>query len=676
MKILIVFDSLIRMGGLKKVEHGGCGSAVDIFSLTSELAAAQRLKHELRDRKFDTVTDLNSAKSIDDQVSRLRQDLCRWTAKVGAMYIQGKTVKEWFQLPGENVSTWWFGLISEKNNSKTGAFLKIAQIQALHEILSRGAYDLCLVGILDRDLRRAIRSLCAEPKVQMKLIPVRPPQNVKLKVKYALKSFGLLGDLLLGMIHWLRFLRRSSMARRTLGLRTHRMPDSQHLLFISYFPLVERNALERGVFKNQYALALQEKLKELDLSMVWLFRCLELPGYDFDRAITLAAQLVRRGEKLFVLEEFLNFKDAVKSLALWFRQAFLSARLYGHMDERSLHSQPVGLLAQPVIKSLWNESFCGYAALEAILNYFIFRQALREIPYVSDCLYYAEMHGWEKAFNAAKKTEKPHVRAIGFQHSSVSRNFFPYFYDPSETRVRGDVQDMPLPDVLACNGELMHDHLSESGYPRLTQVEAARHLYLSKPLSNSFPIRRSAPALLVAGSIERLETRALAALVYAAFPSSERFKIWFKGHPWMPFELIFEESGIDLHKSRYVIRKDNLEECLEQAWAVLVPSSSVAIEALAFGCEVVVPIFSDFVNMSPLVGYEEYCHQVTSAQELKETMEKIVSGHVANDAAEKRQFVKKYWALDRTMPKWEQLLTRNRMAEIEDAESKRCYSHI
>jgi len=230
--------------------------------------------------------------------------------------------------------------------------------------------------------------------------------------------------------------------------------------------------------------------------------------------------------------------------------------------------------------------------------------------------------------------------------------------------------------VLACNGELTCARLSESGYPNLTQVEAARHLYLDEPLSSLFPPRPSGRVLLVAGSIDKTEAGALVALVYGAFPKSEQFEIWFKGHPSMPFEPVFMEGGIDVRKTGYKVRGNDEVNCLKDAWVVLVPSSSVAIEALAFGCEVIVPVFPDSVCMSPLVGYEAYYHKVTCVEELKITMESIMSGNGLNNVDEKKRFTRRYWNLDRKMPKWEKLLRRYRIDQVDHVKSKRRYSYV
>jgi len=80
---------------------------------------------------------------------------------------------------------------------------------------------------------------------------------------------------------------------------------------------------------------------------------------------------------------------------------------------------------------------------------------------------------------------------------------------------------------------------------------------------------------------------------------------------------------------------------------------------MAYGCEVVVPFFPDAVCISPVVGFEDYYHKVTTPEELCNTVSKIFSRHVLKSTDEYRKFVKSYWDLDPSLNKWAELLTRH-----------------
>ncbi|MCG2831356.1 MAG: hypothetical protein L6302_09920, partial [Desulfobacteraceae bacterium] len=634
-------------------------SEIVLFPLTSDPAVLNRTIAELQSQRCPSVKQINSAQAIADQVKYLQKAICKWSADIGKWKVNSKALRDWLLLSGYNVSTWWLSLLSEKNTLKTNAFFRIAQICAVRSFLSKGEYGFCVIAVSDRNFRKALKLVADELKIQKKVLStgflVRP-EGTKTKIKAILQSFGLFGNFLQGFFTWLHFIQRGCKVRKHLSKRSERLPESDSLLFVSYFPAVDKEAAHNGVFRNKYALSLQEKLKEKHVPVVWLLMPVPFDGYDFSDAIRLANDFANNGENLFILEGFLSLRGAIKGLFLWFRQIGLSWYLFHHVNKTCLVAAPVGSEGMPIVKSLWEQSFCGSIGIGSILYCIIFKQVFKEIKHITNCLYYCEMHAWEKALNGAKNHTNPEIRTIGFQHASVSRNDLSYFYDKADTVQTGRPSDLPLPDVLACNGEYLYSLLSESGYPGLTQVESVRYLYMDKMLSSQVTPRTGRPVLLIAGAYDRNETRALVALVYAAFPKADQFDIWFKGHPSMPVEEIFEELAIDVSKTGYAICRDNISEYFGQAWAMLVSTSTVSIEALAFGCEVIIPVFPDTMLINALADCEKYYHKVTCAEDLRETMRKIMEGHSLCGIDEYRQFVKSYWNINPSLPLWSKLL--------------------
>jgi surface carbohydrate biosynthesis protein (TIGR04326 family) len=267
------------------------------------------------------------------------------------------------------------------------------------------------------------------------------------------------------------------------------------------------------------------------------------------------------------------------------------------------------------------------------------------------------MHAWEKALNAAKENSKSGAKVIGFQYAAVSRNYLNYFYHRSETTRSSDPLQMPLPDILACNGKNNQALFESYDYPCVRGVEAVRQMYLKRVISLPIPARSAKPVLLVAGSIDQKESTALISLVQSAFPQAGKIDIWFKGHPLMPFEELFEKERIELTKTGYFICHDNITNCLQKAWAVLVPTSTVAIEALAFGCEVIVPVFPNSILMNPLADYELCYQRVTTPEELKGVLDKISNRGLHVDIDARRKFIEDYFFLNPSLSRWENLLT-------------------
>jgi surface carbohydrate biosynthesis protein (TIGR04326 family) len=659
MKILLIFDNPFDVDLIVDVFKNHECSEVVVFSLISDPSISDAITAKIHSCGNFSVKIDNSALAISEQVKELRNKICRWSADIGNWKVSSKAVKDWFLLPGCGVSTWWFSLLSEKNTLKTDAYFRIAQTHAIEQLLSSNNYDLCLLSISNRSLHNAIVSAADKNRTPAKLIPANRAlvsHNYKFLILNFLEQLGWFGIFLRGIFTWFHMILRRYTAQRGLPNLRERKSSSNTLLFVSYFPAVDKKAARDGIFRNKYALSLQDKLDEKKVPITWLLMPVPLDGYNFKDAVSLARKFATHGERLFILEEFLTIKDAIRGLFLWFRQIALSFFLFHQLKKTGLAAEPVGYTCHPIVKSLWNQSFCGSVAIVGILHALIFREVFKKIPGIVDCLYYCEMHAWEKALNAAKKDINPQIRTIGYQHASVSRNDLGYFYDKSETISRGKLSDLPLPDILACNGKYLYDLLSESGYPNLIETEAVRYLYLHKTLSLEPMPRKGRPLLLVAGPYNRDEAKALTSLVCAAFPRADRFDIWFKGHPSMPFEEIFQDIGLDYLHAGFIIQHDNISEYLSKAWAVIVPTSTVAMEAVGASCEVIIPVFPDAMLMNPLADFEDYHHHVTTPQELRLVMEKIIGGYSLHGTEEYKHFIRRYWNINPSLPLWSKLL--------------------
>ncbi len=659
MKVFLVFDIPFDVKPLLDGCRDITSDEIALFPLTSDSAILTSTTTDLQSQNCRFVEQLNSAQVIAGQVKQVQKAICKWSADIGNCKVKSRTIRDWLMLPGCNISAWWLSLLSEKNTLKTNAFFRMAQIRAVRASLSNGGYDLCVIAVSDGNCREAIEIVADELGITKMILSagiVARPAGMKTRIKAVLQGLGLFGNVLQGLFTWLHFIQRGVVVRKHLSTRFEELPGGGSLLFVSYFPAVDKEAARNRVFRNKYALALQDKLKEKQIPVVWLLMPVPFDGYGFKEAVKLAKDFSDSGERLFVIEGFLTLRGALRGLLLWFRQIGLSWYLYRQVNNTCLVDAPAGRECIPVVKHLWEQSFCGSVGIGSILYCVIFGEVFKQIREITACLYYCEMHAWEKALNSAKNHRKPEIRTIGFQHASVSRNDLSYFYDRADTARTGEPSDLPLPNVLACNGEHLYSLLSESGYPGLTQVESVRYLYMDKMLSSQVPPRTGRPALLIAGAYDRAETRAMVALVHAAFPKADRFDIWFKGHPSMPVEGIFEELAIDLSETGYEIRRDNISEYFGQAWAMLVSTSTVSIEALAFGCEVIIPVFADTMLINPLADCEKYYHQVTCAEDLRKTMEEIAGGYSLCGIDEYRQFIREYWNIDAALPRWTKLL--------------------
>lgn len=654
---LFIFDETIDLETVFLRSSGDRSLAFHCFSLSGDISLSHRVAKFCRQRRSDSFF-INSAGLIEEEINRLRGNITRWSMETGDCRIGNKTIKEWFFLRKYGVSTWWFSLFSEKNPLKTDAFLKIAQIYAIKKCLEERKYSSITITVSDRDLRDSIRQVACQFSVPAQVLPSRPPCGINARMKAILKKAGILGELARGGYYLFRILKRKYLVSKYLPTTAGRQPVDDALLFITYFPYLEKDSAQTGIFRNRYAVDLQDKLAEANIPVVWVGMYVPIDGIDYEEGLKLAKRFIGKGEKFFILEEFLTIRDFFAGTLLWIQQVLVSSILYP-FAKKAILSPYIGRECLPVIKSLWNASFSGSAGIGGILYLLAFKRLFRELPCVKDCLYYSEMHAWEHALNAAKNKEKTSIKTIGFQHTSIPRNWFSYFWDKKETSRTGKPTELPLPDIMACNGELMYKILSESGYPGLTQVEALRHLYLNKTLSSPVAADSKKSMLLVAGSIDKKESLRLVEFIALSFSRPGDFDICFKGHPTMPFERLFEELGIDFIQAGYKISHKDISELLEEAQIVLVPSSTVVVEAMAYGCEVIIPVFPDSFLINPLVGFEEFYHRITCPEDLAEVIKKIRAGHKLHSLTEYRKFVRQYWDVDPSLPKWLELLSKD-----------------
>jgi hypothetical protein len=129
-----------------------------------------------------------------------------------------------------------------------------------------------------------------------------------------------------------------------------------------------------------------------------------------------------------------------------------------------------------------------------------------------------------------------------------------------------------------------------------------------------------------------------------------------KGHPSMPVEAMLRELDIDPMRSGIEVSHNTIGDDLARAALVLVCSSAVAIEALAYDCDVLVPIFAGSPCLSPLAGYPRLHRTVASPAELRAAVATFKGPRSADMADEKRRFVREYWLVDPSLRRWSHLL--------------------
>lgn len=593
------------------------GAAVVLFPVSGDWLQLARLTGEL-ERLGVQATRADAARLIDEQTTALREVLPAWTDSLADMPMGTGTVAGCLG-EGFETSVYWLGSLVERNPLKTPELQIAAVARAFDAELRKEAYGGAIILLQPGLLADALRGVAGEPA-----------------------GAGAAGSRWAHAARGLAAIARQSIwSMLARGLRLQRRAHGADVLCISYFPYVDRAAAAQDRFVNHYAAALQELFEKRDVSVAWLGLFVFIDGWSFRETVALARRFRASGTDIGLLDAYVSPRLLGRVVADFWRVGRRAARI-----ERQLGSAlgrglvPAG--ADAVAKALWRRSFTGLDLARSLIYLRVFERIVAETPKPGMALYFAEFQTWEQGLNASARPAG--WRTIAFQHTVVSRNH--YFYARSAREVQPG--QMPLPSVVAAGGELPAAAFRRSGLSTIV-VESVRQLHLRGTLDRPDRGARE-PALLIVGSIDRRETRAMLALAAAAFPAGARQPLRIKAHPSMPAEPLIAELGLD--SAQFEVVDGTVGEWLARATSVLVGSSAVAIEALAFGCDVIVPAFASAPRLTPLAGWEQFYRQVYSPEDLAAAV-----GHRPAPALEEaRRFVESYWAIDPELPRWEVLL--------------------
>lgn len=650
MKTLLVIDSGIKPDRFRDLFLIHKGGDFDLFQLSGTSSAIKDLAETLNSNSRN-IKFLDSFALINEQVDIMRLEIPSWSYSISKAAVGGRSVKERLLLPGKGVSAWWFGLISEKNTYKTDIFLRVCQSNAIRKLLDGGAYDNCVFAVSDAGLLKSFKKACLKNKVKYHVMKSTPFYSSLFFNLFSSQLFRILS----AFSYSIRLFIRGWICRLAFKQLKGARRNKNSTLFFSYFPAVDKADVSVGLFRNKYAVVLQDEIQRSGLRVSWVLMYVHmLNGYNFQESVALAKSFIKNGESLFMLEEFVTFDILLEGLYLWVWLLKESRLIFKRLDKCLLNASPFNDHNGHYLKNLWQDSFVGPKAAEGILNFLVFKKLFKVNECATRCFYLFEMQSWEKALNAASKLYPERtLRTIGFQHSVFSKNDFQYLYSREEFAEQNTLLRLPLPDKLICNGEVSLDFFGRLGYVGARKVEAARHIYLASVISGKhLQSFKKEPFLLVLCPINKTETLNLLNIVGEIFGKVPGWEIAIREHPAQPLKDIFKMNACFGRNLKHLISREDLSTSLRRAKAVLTTSGAASIEALAFDCEVIVPLFPDFMLKNPLVDFDVPCFKVISAEALISVLCKIYSGSGKVDPGKQDDFVKRYWNLDPDLTCW------------------------
>lgn len=643
--VLFVFDGGLTPAQLESISDLG-GASVSLLPLCSDFPLVESIRLRLLDMGAARVLVLDSAAMVDAEVDIIRESICEWVRCAGEVQVAGKSLTSWFFVERYHLSTWWLSLLAENNSLKTRIHLQLAQLRAIKTILKAGSVGRLVVSLGDKSLAGSLKGLANGETLPFHALVSSLRVSKRERILWLVRRAGWVGEFFLGFLAWLRLCAQATYVRFSLGT-SESIDDG--MLIATYFPAFESNSACAGIFRNRYTGELQGLLERKQIPVAWLLIYAPLSGIGFRQAVSLAAQFRKQGGRLIFPEQFLSPLRLAEVLVLWLRQAYTAQRFGEESLNHLAAIEPMCAGSQCLLEDLWRASFAGPAALLSVAYMIQFRAMWRQGLRPRGLAYICEMQSWEKALLGSRRGLRDDVPALAIQHTVVAREYYHYFASPLLTAQSGDLS-MPQADILAVNGPAVATLLSSCGYRNLREVEALRYTHLE---ANRHPVSSGVveSILLLIGSYDRNEARAMLRLVHAAFPLVREGGVMLKSHPAMPLEGVCDDLGIDWFACGYRVAEGIVDGHLRKATAVVVGSSAVAIEAAILGKPVMVPRFSDAVVMSPIAGLSCYTvMQPCSPEELRQCWENVLAHPVSGPVPPP------YWHLEPDLRRWEALL--------------------
>lgn len=429
---------------------------------------------------------------------------------------------------------------------------------------------------------------------------------------------------------------------RGLNARKEVLKNSR-FLFVTYFPFFDEEQLKRGRFIDKYYQPIQNALERKQERFAWLALIVRTDDFDWGKSIALGRQVNEWGYSLYFFDEWLTLQDF---FAIFGQHIRLSTKFLSKVPiiSREFNYPDTDRNIWQIFKKDWYNSFCGMTLFQGLAYHRLFNRIFSRLRKNTVVTYIAEMHAWEKALNIAAR-EKKGLKVIGIQHTIVPLLLLNYFNHKTELRFPDGPSTVPKPDYLACVGKIPVKLFRDSGWEekRVFVLGAIRFQHYKKCLKRKTPWRDRENKVVVALSISPEESKEVLFYVYHAFKDQKKYRVIIKGHPFCPVRPLVESLGIRLDKNVFKIVETPLSELLPAAKAMIVTESSATLESIACQCPVIVPLLPNMVDMNPLSGISDLPIYVTSPEELKIVVEKIMGGKKSHLSFEEcKTFIENY----------------------------------
>ncbi len=613
MKTLLVFDSHLNPDKICQ-RFNGSEDIAYLFPLTSKVSIVKTIVEKMQDVGCNAEI-IQTAEMINLAADKLRSQYIRFIAKLPEMIkYNGKNLREIFAVD-DFATLWWFSLISEKNTFKSNSFNKLAQLDSIVGVVKRNNMGKILFGCKCEKLKNALSEYSSKNSISFEVLRVRQTRGIKRHI-LEIQNIFYIKHISILLYQALRFcLRAWKIKKKLIGLT--RIPANKSLMIITYYPNIDTSLAQRGIFKNKYYSHIQEALQDKKQNITWVAMYVQNSAIPFEEALSYAKRFIKNGYTIFFLDEFASLSIQVKALLTMLKNCISFLKLERAISQAHTFDD---YNFYAIFRDDWYSSFFGSTGYSGLLYYQAFKSLLCEIK-ARKCLYYFEMHAWEKALISAKDAIGSTLPLLAYQHTTVSEMLLNYFNDPDEIYGGGSFA-IPKPDKVICNGPLPYNYMKESGWAEeaLSVVEAIRYNHIKRIINSSWKNKRK--IVVLALSISPQESSSILNITYEALKDMKDIEVWLKPHPFLPLKEVLEMSGIASNNlPPFHVKNGPIEKYLSEARVVIAGESGVSLEALSFNCDVVNINTPEWINMSPLKNIKaRMVRSASSAEELQKTI--------------------------------------------------------
>ena len=594
---------------------------------------------------------------LEANSDRFKDKYLTFINNLGDTIINTKTINDHLTLKN-GYNLWWMSLVTEKSPFKSTKIFDCLRLLALEEIIITQDIKKLILHSNSKILAQAVSILCANLGISFLWQRIILKNEIK-RINTLLDIYRLLPVQTRNFISFIKNL--SSLWSLKKKNNTSWFSGEASLTIFSYFDIVEKIYLDKGIFRSGYWGSINNLIANIGKKANWVQIFSPSPVIS---STSLGLSAIKKFNKNtsengfhVFLEGYLNFACFMRSCLNYLRLIF--SRWHWRNKYISVAFQPKGSSVSlwPFLKNDWQSSICGLNAFQNFLFIELFDSVMADIPKQKKGLYLLENQNWERALVHAWRLHG-HGQLTGVVNTPVRYWDLRYFDNLSSLKTASNsiLSKLKLrPDFIAVNGPSSLKFYLDDGYPpdELVPVEALRYENFSdlctkvkvlKKIDKNHKFADNGYDVLILGQILGSQTNSTLKCVDQAVATMNlRCNFTLKTHHNCPIS-IKDYPILNLKQTN-----ESLEKILHQFDLVIVAGSSAsALDAYIAGSKVIVFLDPCDFNYSPLRGYDDVMF-VTNPGEMKEMLE------LKNVSAIKKSLDHFFW-LERGLPKWHHFL--------------------